>query len=153
MVVRNAKPNSPCRSPGCPEVCSTPYCEAHADTEEAWQHHSGLSAAQRGYGHPWRRLRARVLARDHGLCQICDHNGFVTPGNIVDHIVPKAEGGTDAMDNLQVLCPECNATKTATEAARGRQRAQGRGVSIPGGAAPMTVVPSVQKTKRVSATL
>lgn len=34
----------------------------------------------------------------------------------VDHIVPKAKGGADQLDNLQALCAPCHAHKTATDA-------------------------------------
>ena len=29
----------------------------------------------------------------------------------VDHIVPRLKGGTDHLDNLQLLCGACNSTK------------------------------------------
>jgi 5-methylcytosine-specific restriction endonuclease McrA len=34
----------------------------------------------------------------------------------VDHIVPLADGGANDESNLQLLCPDCHKTKTATEA-------------------------------------
>jgi 5-methylcytosine-specific restriction endonuclease McrA len=40
----------------------------------------------------------------------------------VDHVTPKAKGGTDDMGNLAAICRDCHATKTAMEAAE----AQGR---------------------------
>jgi 5-methylcytosine-specific restriction endonuclease McrA len=40
----------------------------------------------------------------------------------VDHITPKAQGGTDDLSNLQSICDPCHAEKTAREAAE----AQGR---------------------------
>lgn len=33
----------------------------------------------------------------------------------VDHIKPVAEGGTDSLDNLQVLCHNCHKKKTAAQ--------------------------------------
>lgn len=30
----------------------------------------------------------------------------------MDHIIPVAEGGTDSLDNLQALCPNCHSDKT-----------------------------------------
>lgn len=40
----------------------------------------------------------------------------MTPGKQVDHIVPLAKGGTDDLENLQLLCIECHKIKTQREA-------------------------------------
>jgi len=36
----------------------------------------------------------------------------------VDHIIPKAKGGTDDMSNLQAINKECHKKKTAREQGR-----------------------------------
>ena len=41
--------------------------------------------------------------------------GFVTAGSDVDHIKSKAKGGTDDLENLQLLCKECHKKKTQEE--------------------------------------
>lgn len=46
----------------------------------------------------------------------------MTKAASVDHVVPKAEGGTDDDDNLQSICEPCHAVKTAQESARARSR-------------------------------
>lgn len=74
---------------------------------------------QRGYGADWQRTRAEVLLRDKGLCQPCLRKGRVTAAREVDHIKPKASGGTDDADNLQAICLPCHRTKTARESRRG----------------------------------
>lgn len=56
-----------------------------------------------------------VLTRDDHLCQACLSRDRVTPANQVDHIVPRAKGGTDDMDNLQSLCKPCHDAKSKTE--------------------------------------
>lgn len=56
------------------------------------------------------------------LCQPCQAEGRVTPAAEVDHIVPKAKGGSDEMANLQAICRPCHQAKTDREAAE----AQGR---------------------------
>jgi 5-methylcytosine-specific restriction protein A len=40
----------------------------------------------------------------------------VTAANQVDHIVPKAKGGTDHEGNLEALCRPCHETKTIIDA-------------------------------------
>jgi 5-methylcytosine-specific restriction protein A len=76
----------------------------------------------RGYNTRWDKLRKRILARDMHLCQPCLDAGIATPAREVDHITPKANGGTDDADNLQAICTPCHQDKTAREAAE----AQGR---------------------------
>jgi 5-methylcytosine-specific restriction protein A len=77
----------------------------------------------RGYGSRWDKLRLRILARDRHLCQPCLDAGVVTPAREVDHITPKAAGGTDAEDNLAAICIACHREKTAREAAEAQGRA------------------------------
>ena len=52
-------------------------------------------------------VRALVFERDGRLCVHCGSAERPT----VDHIVPVARGGTDALVNLQVLCSLCNSSK------------------------------------------
>ncbi len=82
------------------------------------------SRHERGYGHEWTKTRAVILARDKHLCQPCLATGRPTTAQAVDHITPKAQGGTDDHDNLQAICHACHARKTEREAAE----AQGRKV-------------------------
>jgi 5-methylcytosine-specific restriction protein A len=117
----------PCTQPGCGVLVrdGTGRCPAHpvanrfADKRRGTRH-------ERGYGSEWDRLRLEILRRDKGLCQPCLRLDRVTRGNIVDHIVPKAEDGTDDPANLQTICKPCHTAKTAAEA----QRARGRGPRI-----------------------
>ena len=90
------------------------------------------SASQRGYGVVWRRLRLMQLAREP-LCRDCRRRGLLTPGEHVDHIVPKRDGGEDLFDNLQTLCETCHARKTVLQdggfgrAKRGHHNVNGNG--------------------------
>lgn len=43
--------------------------------------------------------------------------GRPTPATEVDHIKPKAKGGTEDDDNLQAICHTCHVDKTQAEAA------------------------------------
>ena len=56
---------------------------------------------------------ARIKARDLYTCQDC---GCVTRELEVDHITPLWQGGADVDANLQSLCTDCHAAKTAREA-------------------------------------
>lgn len=85
------------------------------------------SRHERGYGSVWAKTRERIIQRDKGLCQACLRQGKLTAYRkghafAVDHIRPKAKGGTDDDDNLELLCSDCHADKTTAEGAE----AQGR---------------------------
>lgn len=56
----------------------------------------------------WRKLREIVIRRDAGICQRCGQEG-----SHVDHVVPRALGGDDSLNNLQLLCRNCNLKKGA----------------------------------------
>jgi hypothetical protein len=54
------------------------------------------------------RKRFLVFKRDRYRCRICRRSGIELE---VDHRMPVAQGGSDALDNLQTLCFECNRGK------------------------------------------
>lgn len=120
------RPLRPCRKLGCRGLHrnGNGYCEAHQDMAAAWGGNSRGSAAERGYGAAWRRLRLLVLKRDGWVCRCADCKavGRVRNASEVDHIIPKAEGGTDHPDNLSAIHPDCHKRKTQAEAARAMRR-------------------------------
>ena len=75
------------------------------------------TAQERGYGAEWQKLRKQVMARDQWRCQCedCRSEGRITVAHECDHIVPKSQGGTDALSNLQAINRECHARKTQRE--------------------------------------
>lgn len=73
----------------------------------------------RGYGTEWDRTRAAILKRDKYLCQPCLIEGKATPATQVDHIKPRAQGGSEAPDNLQAICTAHHQAKTAREGQAG----------------------------------
>lgn len=81
-----------------------------------WQDERRGTSTERGYGAEWQRLRMQILRRDAGLCQPCLRRGQTTSGHAVDHMVNKAQGGTDNPENLQTICRPCHKAKTAAEA-------------------------------------
>lgn len=103
-----------CGKPGCSLLTRGSYCEAHK--HYGWElSQRGKTKQQRGYGGRWEVLRKRVLERDHYLCMPCLKEGKVHEANQVDHIIPKADGGTDAMSNLQAINKRCHGLKTSRE--------------------------------------
>jgi 5-methylcytosine-specific restriction protein A len=110
--------------PRAPRLCSFAGCLATATTGSRCDTHKRDVAAerrargrednrptssQRGYGAEWRKLRALVL-REEPTCRRCSARSTV-----VDHVIPKARGGTDERRNLQGLCERCHNRKTVTE--------------------------------------
>ena len=67
-------------------------------------------------GSAWEALRQQVLERDDYVCVYC--NGANGEATTVDHVVPKAQGGTDELSNLVAACLKCNARKGAQSLVR-----------------------------------
>ena len=102
-----------CSVPGCPDIAvSGGRCAKHQ--REPWAGRRGFD----GYGRDWLRIRAQVL-REESCCRLCGK-----PATTVDHIIPKARGGSDARSNLQPLCDSCRKTKDARDAADGKRLAR-----------------------------
>lgn len=70
------------------------------------------SAARRGYGRRWQKVRTSFLA-DHPSCAHCGE-----PARHVDHVTPKHHGvdGADCPESgMQALCARCHGRKTRSE--------------------------------------
>lgn len=107
----------PCAEPGCPTLVPSGRCATHArPTSHGWR-----ADVTRVRGRELQRRRRRLFAAEP-LCRTCAAQGFVTAATIRDHIIPLAEGGTDAPENIQPLCHACSDAKTQQEAARGLRR-------------------------------
>ncbi|AWV24703.1 MULTISPECIES: HNH endonuclease [Roseomonas] len=52
----------------------------------------------------WKRLRAEVIRRQ----PVCATPGCGGRSAIADHIVPRRQGGADALSNLRGLCMACH---------------------------------------------
>ena len=59
---------------------------------------------------PYKTHRHTLYGKQEGLCAGCKQH-FPFRNFTVDHIVPRSKGGTDHLDNLQLLCGACNSTK------------------------------------------
>ena len=71
-----------------------------------------VTATRRSLGDTWMAIRAKALARDRGLCQVCAASGRLRLASEVDHVIELADGGTDAMGNLQAICAPCHRAKS-----------------------------------------
>ena len=58
----------------------------------------------------WRTIRHTVLQRDNHTCQL-QLPGCTTIATAVDHIHPRARGGTDDLANLRATCTHCNSKR------------------------------------------
>jgi hypothetical protein len=53
-------------------------------------------------------VKAAVFQRDGGRCRQC---GYVGPYIEYDHIIPRSKSGPNTVENVQVLCRQCNLKK------------------------------------------
>ncbi|MEU9498237.1 HNH endonuclease [Streptomyces sp. NPDC048196] len=122
-------PPSRCRDPQCHELAAKGgRCDEHQPI--AW---AGRDDKQARYGissGTWRKLKRRVAQRDNECCYSCgvaQPDDPDEPRHVLDHITPIAEGGSvTSMDNLGLLCTDCDTAKSRAEAQRGTQRARTR---------------------------
>jgi len=56
----------------------------------------------------WKRQRIIVLRRDAYTCSYCG-----CEANEVDHVIPRAKGGSHELDNLVASCKKCNLAKSS----------------------------------------
>jgi len=106
-----------------PRVCRTPACNGtthrvYCATCEQRRGRRGAdearpSAAKRGYGRAWRRLRAAKLARD----PICEIDGCDQPAVDVHHRVPVRVTGRVlvSLDELLSMCHSHHSQRTVEE--------------------------------------
>jgi 5-methylcytosine-specific restriction protein A len=108
-----------CSYPGCTALVAIgSRCEKHQRqaNQTRWQRENANrpSPSAQGYDARWRQIRL-IHLRTHPLCVACSRQGLTVAATEVDHILPLAQGGTHAADNLQSLCKSCHSRKTATE--------------------------------------
>lgn len=96
-----------------------------------------------GYSKQYRENRLKVLA-GNPLCTLCNKR----PATQADHIVPKAYGGGDNLDNLRPSCAKCNTSRGARQGNQDRarmQKARNAAVAITTGEPPPSKAKTTQK--------
>jgi DNA modification methylase len=61
---------------------------------------------------PYKTQKHTLFGKFEGKCQGCLIS-FPFRNLTIDHVIPVSKGGTDHIDNLQLLCGACNSTKGA----------------------------------------
>lgn len=111
-----------------PEIIYSTEPPKRTDTGEVAALALATPTNRRGQRHPPPRSQhGRLLADIGPFCQGDGRNFSFDPRILeVDHIRPKSDGGSDAYDNLTLLCPPCNKEKrdrlTLTELQRQNRR-------------------------------
>lgn len=115
------KPRGPCGHPSCPLLAVRDgYCAEHY--KAATRHYNQYQrdpASNKRYGRAWKRIRDRYISR-HPLCEECVAAGRLTPAEEVHHVVPLAQGGDHAQENLMALCKSCHSRITLRDSVKGR---------------------------------
>lgn len=93
----------------CAEAAANLYWKAHSGEFLTWADKTGLSTEPRVAPVP-QRVKWQVLRAAGFSCQSC---GAEDQPMHVDHIVPRARGGGNELENLQALCVTCNTRKGA----------------------------------------
>jgi 5-methylcytosine-specific restriction endonuclease McrA len=65
-----------------------------------------------------------LFARQRGKCAACSTR--LSSNYHVDHIMPLARGGSNSIENIQLLCPPCNLSKGAKDPYEWAQKKRGR---------------------------
>ena len=79
------------------------------------QSYSNANAVEFYNSRRWKSLR-NYWVQMNPLCKLCEEQGYYTPAECVDHIIPiRFNGSMTSLTNLQSLCNGCHASKTGKE--------------------------------------
>lgn len=119
------KPKHPCGFPGCKELTDRRYCPEHEKiANQQYEKYGRNPATKKRYGRAWHRIRT-AYAAEHPFCEECLKNGVLTPTDQIHHILPLAEGGSHARDNLMALCTSCHSRLHAQRGDRWNKKSNG----------------------------
>lgn len=76
---------------------------------------------------PYRTHRNMLYGRQEGDCAGCGVH-FAIRNLTIDHVVPRSKGGSDHLENLQLLCGACNSAKGAGSQAALLAKLRERGI-------------------------
>ena len=109
-------PPSICSHPGCGElVYDGSRCDVHRKQRHRESNQQRPETDRRYGSGRWKKLRAYKLRNDP-LCESCKAKGHTLSAVLVDHIRPVRDGGPMwVLNNLQSLCRQCHAVKTAND--------------------------------------
>ena len=79
---------------------------------------------------PMRLKKYKLFGEQNGDCKGCGYN-FPFQNLTIDHKTPTSAGGTDDIDNLQLLCGFCNSIKGDKDMAYLRTRLKDMGIAKP----------------------
>ena len=101
----------PCK-PGC-------YCHHGRTCDRRRGARRGKQGGNAGRGSRWvgKAIRQRIYERDGHQCVWCG-----SPGDTLDHVIPRALGGTHRPANLVTACGSCNAKRGKASAFEWIQR-------------------------------
>jgi ATP adenylyltransferase len=87
------------------DLCDKKLAEfVSARGKQIWDHRAGAGGYIPG------SVRYEVLKRAKGRCELCGAHETQAALH-VDHIIPRAKGGSDEISNFQSLCITCNTSK------------------------------------------
>jgi len=110
-----------CNNPGCPKLTLDRFCPEHTKKVRSRYDAERGSSSKRGYDRTWKRVRLLYI-QEHPLCEDCEDRGFITPADLVDHVIPISEGGDRLnFNNLRSLCTADHENKHKHERFRRRE--------------------------------
>lgn len=76
-----------------------------------WKRQLVFLAENKAHGSVLDHVKSAVLQRDQGRCVQCGSDADGGKYLEYDHILPRSEGGTNTVENIQLLCRMCNLKK------------------------------------------
>ena len=95
---------------GAYSVVDSLYTKIIIDTlVKLWKRQLVIYQETKVHGAIPEHVKAAVYKRDNGTCRECGYQGEYIE---YDHIHPRSKGGTNTVDNIQLLCRKCNLKKS-----------------------------------------